>query len=78
MTSKNSSEKFSLIPPIVARRSSYFGIIKSCSEIAALLGAPPGSFPDPWSEDLYNVILDFRYDPNTGAAPAVTRVVEPF
>ena len=47
-------------------------------EIAALLGAPPGSFPDPWSEDLYNVILDFRYDPNTGAAPAITRVVEPF
>lgn len=47
-------------------------------EIAALLGAPPGSFPDPWTEDLYNIILDFRYDPNTGAAPAVTRAIEPF
>ena len=51
---------------------------RKLSEIAASLGAPPGSFPDPWTEDLYNVILDFRYDPNTGAPPNVTRVVEPF
>lgn len=32
--------------------------------IAALLGAPAGSYPDPWPDDTYNVILDFRYDPN--------------
>lgn len=46
--------------------------------IAALLGAPPGSYPDPWPEDAYNIILDFRYDPNSGRPPTVTRVVEPF
>ena len=46
--------------------------------IAALLGAPAGSYPDPWPDDTYNVILDFRYDPNSGAPPTVTRVTEPF
>lgn len=46
--------------------------------IAALLGAPSGSYPDPWPEDAYNIILDFRYDPNSGRAPTVTRVIEPF
>jgi phosphohistidine phosphatase SixA len=46
--------------------------------IAALLGAPVGGFPDPWPDDTYNVILDFRYDPNSGSPPAVTRVTEPF
>lgn len=46
--------------------------------IAALLGAPQGSYPDPWPEDAYNIILDFRYDPNSGSPPTVTRVVEPF
>jgi phosphohistidine phosphatase SixA len=46
--------------------------------IAALLGASTGSYPDPWPEDAYNIILDFRYDPNSGSPPTVTRVVEPF
>ena len=46
--------------------------------IAALLGAPAGSYPDPWPDDTYNVILDFRYDPNSGSPPAVTQVTEPF
>jgi phosphohistidine phosphatase SixA len=46
--------------------------------IAALLGAAQGSYPDPWPEDAYNLILDFRYDPNSGSAPTVTRVTEPF
>jgi broad specificity phosphatase PhoE len=46
--------------------------------IAALLGATPGSYPDPWPDDTYNVILDFRYDPNSSSAPSVTRVTEPF
>ena len=46
--------------------------------IAALLGAPAGSYPDPWPDDTYNVILDFRYDPNSGAPPTVTWVTEPF
>ena len=30
--------------------------------IAALLGAPTGSYPDPWPEDAYNIILDFQYE----------------
>ena len=46
--------------------------------IAALLGAPAGSYPDPWPEDTYNIILDFHYDPNSGSPPTVTRVIEPF
>jgi len=46
--------------------------------IAALLGAQPGAYPDPWPDDAYNLILDFRYDPNSGAAPTVSQVVEPF
>jgi hypothetical protein len=25
-----------------------------------------------------NIILDFRYDPNSGGPPTVTRVIEPF
>jgi phosphohistidine phosphatase SixA len=47
-------------------------------EIAALLGAPVGSYPNPWPEDVYNLILDFRYDPNSDRPPVVTQVVEPF
>jgi phosphohistidine phosphatase SixA len=46
--------------------------------IAALLGAPAGSYPDPWPDDTYNVILDFRYNPKSGSAPTVTQVTEPF
>jgi phosphohistidine phosphatase SixA len=46
--------------------------------IAALLGAPAGTYPDPWPDDTYNVILDFRYDPNSGSPPTVTQVTEPF
>ncbi len=46
--------------------------------IAALLAAPPGSYPDPWPDNSYNVILDFHYDANSGSPPAVTRVTEPF
>jgi hypothetical protein len=51
---------------------------KKLPEIAALLGAPPGSYPSAWSEDVFNLILDFRYDPNSDAPPTVTQVVEPF
>lgn len=46
--------------------------------IAALLGAPAGSYPDPWPEDTYNIILNFRYDPSSGSPPTVTRTIEPF
>jgi phosphohistidine phosphatase SixA len=47
-------------------------------EMAALLGAPPGSYPDPWPDDAYNLILDLQYDPNSGAPPKVTKMTEPF
>jgi len=46
--------------------------------IAAMLGAPAGSYPDPWPEDAYNIILDLRYDPSSGSPPTVMRVLEPF
>jgi phosphohistidine phosphatase SixA len=46
--------------------------------IAALLGAPAGSYPDPWPDDAYNLILDLQYDPNSGSVPTVNRVIEPF
>jgi hypothetical protein len=46
--------------------------------LAALLGAPRGSYPDPWPEDAYNIILDFHYDSNSGDPPTVARVIEPF
>ncbi|WP_052699509.1 histidine phosphatase family protein [Hyphomicrobium sp. 99] len=46
--------------------------------IAALLGAPAGSYPDPWPDDAYNLVLDLQYDPNSGSAPTVSRVIEPF
>lgn len=46
--------------------------------IAALLGAPAGSYPDPWPDDAYNLILDLQYDPFSGIPPKVTRVIEPF
>lgn len=46
--------------------------------LAALLGAPAGSYPDPWPDDAYNLILDLQYDPFSGNPPKVTRVIEPF
>jgi phosphohistidine phosphatase SixA len=46
--------------------------------IAALLGVPAGSYPDPWPADAYNIILDLQYDPFSGSPPKVTRVTEPF
>ncbi len=47
-------------------------------EIAALLGAPKGSYPDAWPQDVFNLILDFRYDPKSDAPPVVAQIVEPF
>jgi phosphohistidine phosphatase SixA len=46
--------------------------------LATMLGAPAGSFPDPWPSDAYNIILDLQYDPYSGAPPKATRVTEPF
>jgi phosphohistidine phosphatase SixA len=47
-------------------------------EIASFLGAEPGTSPDPWPQDVFNLILNFGYDPNSNALPSVTRVVEAF
>lgn len=47
-------------------------------EIAALLGGQPGSYPNPWPQDCFNLILDFRYDPKSDAPPVVSQIVEPF
>lgn len=47
-------------------------------EIAALLGAQKGSYPDPWPQDVFNLILDFRYDPASDAPPVVAQIVQPF
>lgn len=46
--------------------------------MAAMLGAPAGSYPDPWPAGAYNLVLDLQYDPFSGTPPKVTRVTEPF
>lgn len=51
---------------------------KELPAIAALLGAPPDSYPDPWPKGAYNIILDLQYDPFSGKPPKVSRVIEPF
>lgn len=51
---------------------------KKLPDIASLLGASAGSYPDPWPQDVFNIILDFQYDPNSDRTPIVTKVVEPF
>ena len=47
-------------------------------EIAALLGGQKGSYPDPWPQDCFNLVLDFRYNQNSDAPPVVAQIVEPF
>ncbi|MBS0232912.1 MAG: histidine phosphatase family protein [Proteobacteria bacterium] len=47
-------------------------------EIAARLGGQRGSFPDPWPQDVFNLILDFRYDPESDSPPIVARIIQPF
>lgn len=47
-------------------------------EIAALLGGREGNYPAPWPQDVFNLILDFRYDQKSNAPPTVGQIVEPF
>lgn len=47
-------------------------------EIAALLGGPKGAYPDPWPQDVFNLILDFRYPTHAGSPPIVAQIVQPF
>ena len=47
-------------------------------EIAALLGGQKGNYPESWPQDVFNLILDFRYDPKSDKPPIVAQIVEPF
>lgn len=57
-----------------------FGVI--CWHHSALpaliggLGAPAGTFPPAWNGDVFNLVVEMRYD--AVAAPAVRLVTEPF
>lgn len=45
-------------------------------EIAAALGAPRGSYPDPWDDKVFNLVVDLTY--GADSEPATTHVTEPF
>ena len=45
-------------------------------QLAAALGAPDGSYPNPWDETVFNTILEFRF--NGAGPPDVKKVTEPF
>ena len=45
-------------------------------KLALALGAPPGSVPDPWSPNVYNLILVL--DLAAATEPSVSKVFEPF
>jgi phosphohistidine phosphatase SixA len=40
------------------------------------LGAKPGDYPDPWDDNVFNLILKLDYD--VGGAPVVTKIAQPF
>ena len=44
--------------------------------LAASLRAPPGSYPAPWDDNVFNLILDMRY--GADGVPQVTTVTQPF
>ena len=44
--------------------------------LAAALGAPKGSYPRDWDDEVFNLILDFSY--RTDGGPLVRQVQEPF
>lgn len=43
--------------------------------LARALEARPGDYPDPWGDDVFNLILKFDFD---GDRPKVTQITEPF
>lgn len=45
-------------------------------EIAEALGAPPDTYPDPWPNDIFDLIVDLDY--RRGTPPSVSQIVEPF
>lgn len=46
------------------------------SKIARALGAAEGTFPDPWDEAVFNLILDISFQ--AGKVPVIKQIVEPF
>lgn len=51
---------------------------KKLPEIASLLGAREGSYPAFWPQNVFNLILDFRYDLKPDSVPIVGQIVQPF
>lgn len=49
---------------------------KKIDNIAALLGAADGTYPDPWAENLYDVIVDLDY--SKGTPPIAKIIKQPF
>jgi hypothetical protein len=45
--------------------------------LAKALGAPAGTYPNPWDEQVFNLILRFDYPTGT-STPTVTQITEPF
>jgi phosphohistidine phosphatase SixA len=45
-------------------------------QLAAALGAPAGSYPDPWPSDVFNLVLQMDY--NGGSVPKMKQITEPF
>lgn len=45
-------------------------------KIARALGAPPGSFPDPWDPQVFNLIIEVRHAAN--ATVTVLQSIQPF
>ena len=74
-TSRNSSGRFSRILLITPRQSSSAGIMAHRSRRSRPSGAS-GQLSR--SVAPYNIILDFRYDPNSGSSTTVTPVTKPF
>ena len=48
---------------------------KNIPHLLRLMGAPLKSYPDPWPDDLYNLIIELKYD---GKSPTVQQIQEPF
>jgi phosphohistidine phosphatase SixA len=44
--------------------------------IAKALGAPPGTYPDPWRDDVFDLIVDLDF--RRGMPPSVSQIIEPF
>lgn len=76
-------QDYAELAELLANDGSYQGALVVISwqhgklpELAEALGAPPGSYPDPWPEETFNLIIDLDY--GKGLPPSVRQIVEPF